>query len=329
MMARLPPEAAELAGHAVPLERVGAADGAMGEGVAVYDKVYYSIRLELSVSPLAAAGVQWVLDSAASSSLLTPAAARLLDARATGVTATADTASAVGASGLTQVDLGEARLPGGLECGRLAPVVMDLPVAGPCGLLGLDFLTRHDVDLRIRPVAPCAIFHPAGSTTRGEGCDAEGLACLSCARLPSGLLTTRVRLCPAGSGGAAGGGGTVAAIVDLGSPLTLVNWAAARSVGLSEGDARVRTTNDVIAGASGEPVRIAEARLTLELDDGTLREDVVVNIADLPIFSAVGLPRAAAVLGLDSLAPSAEAEAGSRLVLATSEAKLWVERAGQ
>ena len=46
LLEQCPPEAAG-AGHAVPLEKVTAADGAMGSGVDVYDKIYYSVRLEL------------------------------------------------------------------------------------------------------------------------------------------------------------------------------------------------------------------------------------------------------------------------------------------
>ena len=96
-------------------------------------------------------------------------------------------------------------------------------------------------------------------------------------------------------------------------------------------DPRVRLTDDVIAGASGEPVRVSEARLTVELGGGARRENVLVNIADLPVFAAIGMPGAAAVLGLDSLAPRAESEAevaGSRLVLAACDARVWVEATG-
>ena len=321
-------------GHAVPLDRVGAADGAMGSGVAVYDKVYYSISLELS-SP-AASRVRWVIDSAASNSLITPGAADLLGAQGTGVTATADTASSTGAGGFRQVNLGVASLAGGLESGPLQPVVMELPVAGDCGLLGLDFLSRYDVDLRLRPSTPCAIFHAAGSTSNGA-VDTSGLSELRCGRLASGLLTTDVTL----SSGALsaqrpdlvrkmrmlndGYGVPVQAILDLGSTVTLINWAAAAKAGLNADDPRVQQTDDVIAGASGEPVRVAEARLTLELDGGARRENVLVNIADLPIFAAVGLPGAAAVLGLDSLAARAEEAEGSRIILAARDAKAWVE----
>ena len=335
LLSKCAPEASAAGGYAVPLERVTAADGAMGGGVAVYDKIYYSIGLELSAP--GAARVRWVLDSAASNSLIAPGAADLLGAQDTGVTATADTASSTGASGFRQVDLGVASLAGGLESGPLQPVVMELPVAGDCGLLGLDFLSRYDVDLRLRPSAPCAIFHDAGSAANGA-VETSGLSALRCGRLASGLLVTSVTL----SSGAPsaqrpdpvretamrndGDGAPVQAIIDLGSPVTLVNWAAAATAGLfSADDPRVRQTGDVIAGASGEPVRVAEATLTLELGGGVRRENVLVNIADLPVFAAVGLPGAAAVLGLDSLAPRAEEAAGSRLVLAARDATAWVE----
>ena len=168
---------------------------------------------------------------------------------------------------------------------------------------------------------PCAVFHAPGSTASGE-LATDGLCLLECARLASGLLTTGARLQPNG-----GEGGAVRAIVDLGSTVTLINWAAAQAAGLQrEGDARVRQTDDVIAGASGEPVRVAEARMTIELGGGARREGVLVNIADLPVFAAVGLPGPASVLGLDSLAPNAEAAGeGSRVVLGVSAGRVWIE----
>ena len=238
LLSQCPPEASASVGHAVPLERISAADGAMGSGVRVSDKIYYSIKLELSTP--AADRVRWVLDSAASNSLITPAAADVLGARATGVTATADTASTTAASGFRQVDLGSASLAGGPAggCGPLQPVVMELPVPGECGLLGLDFLSRYDVDLRLRAAAPCAVFHDAGSTARGDVA-VDGLSELECGRLASGLLTTAVSLTSdalaaerpdlvrkmALIGEAPGQKGRVSAIVDLGSTVTLIHWA--------------------------------------------------------------------------------------------------------
>lgn len=108
--------------------------------------------------------------------------------------------------------------------------------------------------------------------------------------------------------------------------VTLINWAAAAKAGLNADDPRVRQTEDVVAGASGRPVRVAEARLTIALGGGARRKDVLVNIADLPVFAAVGLPGAACVLGLDTLAPSAaEDGGGSRVVLAAKNARVWIE----
>mmetsp|Transcript_61929 Transcript_61929/g.170176 ORF Transcript_61929/g.170176 Transcript_61929/m.170176 type:complete len:98 (+) Transcript_61929:1-294(+) len=95
-------------------------------------------------------------------------------------------------------------------------------------------------------------------------------------------------------------------------------------MGMRREDPRVRLTDDVIAGASGDPIRVSEARLTLDAG-GARRAALLVNIADLPVFSAIGLPGAAAVLGLDALAPSAELESGSRVLLAARDMRVWVE----
>ena len=148
-----------------------------------------------------------------------------------------------------------------------------------------------------------------------------------CSRLPSGLLAASARLTPEGLS-SEHEGTAVQAVVDLGSSLTLCTWAAAEAIGLRrQGDPRARLTDDVIAGATGEPVRVWEARLTVELG-GVRREDMLVNIADLPIFGAIGLPAAAAVIGLDTLAPRADGgaeEQGSRVVLAARDGRVWLE----
>ena len=102
------PEAATTAGHPIPLEQCTAAQGGMGAGVSVTDKSYFGLRLELSKSS-DADRVLWVLDSAASHSLVTPGAAAKLGAQSTGVTATASSATSVD-GGFKQVDLGNAAL---------------------------------------------------------------------------------------------------------------------------------------------------------------------------------------------------------------------------
>ena len=71
---RVAPEAAGT-GHCVPLELASARAGAMGAGVSVDSKSYYGLRFD------ECDGVLWLIDSAASNSVLSPAAADLLNAQ--------------------------------------------------------------------------------------------------------------------------------------------------------------------------------------------------------------------------------------------------------
>ncbi len=318
------------AGHAVALEYLTAAQGAMGAGVMVDSKRYFGIRLSVPRSPPSAdTQVLWLLDSAASNSLLTPAASSLLGARATGVRATSDTATSVGVGGFQQVDLGKVELVGGLACGVLMPVVLDLPISTPVGggevgLLGLDFLSRFDIELLLRP-SPYAVFHPPGTAGRADGAiRTAGMTKLSTSRLPSGLLATRVRL-----GADASKAAEVQAVVDLGSSCTVCNEAAAAAAGFDVrgGDPRLVLTDQFIAGATGEPVRVREATFQLGLGEGAESRETArtLGVAELPVFAAIGLPGPAVVLGIDTLAPAAEEERGSRVVLAARDGTVWVD----
>ena len=330
------PEALE-PGHAVPLFTATAADGAMGAGVTVDTKVYYGLRLALSgvADQQAADRVLWVLDSAASHSLLTPSAATLLDASKTGVRATANTATSGTMGGFEQAELGWGCLSGDGPAAPLRPVIMPLPLPGEAGLLGLDWLARFDVDLRLRQARPCAVVYPAGELDDTLTESADDMTRLECRRLPSGLLVTDVVIDAEGEGAAPkettplGLPTRAAAVIDLGSPLTVCNWAAATAAGFRrEGDPRVAATDQVIAGATGEPLVVHEAKATVQwvaADGRASRRSLLLHVADLPVFEAIGLGGAAMVAGLDCLAPSAAGEAGSRLVLAAGRDALWVE----
>ena len=73
---------------------------------------------------------------------------------------------------------------------------------------------------------------------------------------------------------------------------------------------------------------VHEAKATVQwvaADGRASRRSLLLHVADLPVFEAIGLGGAAMVAGLDCLAPSAAGEAGSRLVLAAGRDALWVE----
>uniref|UniRef100_A0A7S4B403 Peptidase A2 domain-containing protein n=1 Tax=Chrysotila carterae TaxID=13221 RepID=A0A7S4B403_CHRCT len=183
-------------GHAVPLTRLGASRGAMGAGVVVDEsKCFWAVRLETEVAAADASPLLFVLDSAASHSLISTDAARALGASATGVTATSATATAdTRQQGLSQVDLGKVRLSDGFECGALQPVVMDVPVAA-AGLLGLDFLSRFDIELVLERAMPRAVFHPKGTARSADSGITRGMSCLKGRRLPrSGLIVVPLRM---------------------------------------------------------------------------------------------------------------------------------------
>ena len=319
------PEAATTAGHPIPLEQCTAAQGGMGAGVSVTDKSYFGLRLELSKSS-DADRVLWVLDSAASHSLVTPGAASKLGAQSTGVTATASSATSVD-GGFKQVDLGSAALAGGLALGTIKPVVMDLPISAPragdaVGLLGLDVLSRCDVELFLRPDRPLAVVYEAGAAAAGA-IDLDGMARLQCRRLPSGLLATTAQVT-----GGRPQTSPVDAIIDLGSSTTVCNYAVLDAAGIPRDADRVQQTDTVIAGQTGEPIRVAEAPLDLYLGDGgaARRTAPDVSIADLPIFATLGVRGPAMVLGLDCLAaPKAGANYGARVVLSARDGLVWLE----
>ena len=99
------PEAAGV-GHCVPLELLRAMDGAMGKGISVDAKRYAGIRFaSADDAAVADSRLLMILDSAASNSLITPAASRLLGARPTGIRATADTGTATGLVGFEQANV--------------------------------------------------------------------------------------------------------------------------------------------------------------------------------------------------------------------------------
>mmetsp|Transcript_20274 Transcript_20274/g.65786 ORF Transcript_20274/g.65786 Transcript_20274/m.65786 type:complete len:94 (-) Transcript_20274:244-525(-) len=91
------------------------------------------------------------------------------------------------------------------------------------------------------------------------------------------------------------------------------------------GDSRLNMGDQVIAGASGEAVRVSEARIAISCG-GMKARQVAVCIADLPIFGAIGLNGPAMVLGLDALAPNSAKQKGSRVVLSAAADAVWVEQ---
>lgn len=294
----------------LPISAHGTKQGYGGVMTAADEKLYRGFDVQL---PDLGMQIPFVVDTASSSSLISPALASRLNRDSTGATVTASTATG-GLAGLTQVSLGRAGI-GGVPCGPLQPVVMELPLADDerVGLLGLDVLSRLDVDLRFADGV--AFAYPLGgfaaSAAAGQG---SRLRAVRCRQGAAGLLACEVRLSTPSCEGV-----VITAIVDSGSPTTLANWAAAEAAGISRASARLSDTAAVV-GVSGEPIRIAEAGATVRLgDDGSgAARSVVLSIGDLPIFAALGKGTSPAIIvGLDVIG-------NDRLALSVGTGTMWV-----
>ena len=272
----------------------------MGAGVSVTDKSYFGLRLELSKSS-DADRVLWVLDSAASHSLVTPRrrrqAGRAVDRR--------HRDGVVGLSvdgGFKQVDLGDAALAGSAALGTIKPVVLNFPSRRRARRRGGAARAGRAVALRRRALS--AAGAAAGGRLRGRR------------HPPARSISTAWRACSAGGSrracwrrprrSPAGRPPTspVDAIIDLGSSTTVCNYAVLDAAGIPRDADRVKQTDTVVAGQTGEPIRVAEAPLDLFLGDGGAATMTTpdVSIADLPIFGTLGVRGPAMVLGLDCLA---------------------------
>lgn len=256
----------------------------------------------LRVTTAGGATLCFVLDTAASTSIVLPAVAARLRLPRTGVTA----GSGVSGTGRTaetyQVALGELRsVPGGelLVPNQLA-VVLDLPTGdGTDGLLGLDFCSAFDA-LELVWSPPAVTLHARGSFTAASwAATAKGLSECLLSPVSGGLLALRV--IPAGSRV------ELLAIVDTGAAFTTINCAAAAALGL-RGEDTAQTT--WVTGLGGRPLAVRTAERDLQLEGVVSTAGAAAApigsvrplIGDLPAFAQFGLGASpACILGLDAI----------------------------
>ena len=324
---------------------------------------YWAIALEIPDAPNGWASFTFVIDSAASGTVITPEAAAALGVSPSllGMAVRANVITGTGAqpeTGMRLVDLGRVQI-GGIDVGRLQPIVMELPVKA-AGLLGLDFLRRFDVEMRLHGETPNAVLHTAGAAAAGQ-LETSGLTPVTGEmRPPTNLLVVKVRLRKTpppqvadmieeiadfgiglarsffGLGEKKKGEAPAAqeavmsapvdAIVDLGSSETILNWAALATVGLKKGDKGVYESFKAVAGASGEQIRVHEVQLELLCGSPPVSRSVRLSVADLPAFKGLGHPasKPMVLLGLNVLAPANNV--ATRMVLATNDQTIWLQR---
>ncbi|CAM9141149.1 unnamed protein product [Discosporangium mesarthrocarpum] len=314
------------AGIVVPMTRLRPSQGSLGASISVDQKDYFCIRLDLPDAPNGLATELFMLDTAATNSLLTPRASERLGARRTGVTATA-AAGTSGVAGLFQVSLGEVQLAG-QTCGKLEPVVMELPVnkvdeggavGEVVGILGMDFMTRFDVQVDFR--GGDVTFAPPGAAMNGQ-LDTGGMTEIigdTQANFFIVQVGLRIDGQPAGR--------PVPALVDLGSAFTIANWNACETAGLGPRDPLVRYTGQMVAGASApgqqyNSVEVGEAMVGLTIAVGGENRRLPprnIMVGNLPGVQAIGINGPVVILGSDVLKLGK-----GRMVMSSYSRRMWL-----
>ena len=159
------------------------------------------------------------------------------------------------------------------------------PIAG---ILGRNFLDGHVVELDLAR-GRLRLFLPASAPELPD--DAFPFERFE----PVGLIRLTARLSP--------GDAPVTAVFDLGAGRSVMSWSAARAAGFRPDDPRVRPVREGLLGADATALDAVEVSLEA-VEIGPVRFDRPgVLVADLPVFGALGLSDAPAmVLGLDLLA---------------------------
>lgn len=160
------------------------------------------------------------------------------------------------------------------------------------GILGNDVLSRFD--LRFDVPAGQLTLAPPGSSTSTAGCLANAVTeragpLRHFAFVPARIATTD-------------GVVDVTAVVDTGASQTILNPAAARALGLVEGDPRLRVRKDGTRGLTNVEVKTWLYDLPgFSIGDWTAGA-LEVRVTDLPVFASLGQKeRPAMILGVDAL----------------------------
>jgi predicted aspartyl protease len=262
-------------------------------GGAAVTEVPLKMMGSYAVLPVSVAGSEpllFILDTAAGGSVISPAtrAALAIDESQ----ARFDTiVGAGGRSEMESVPLAALRV-GDFTVEDLRAVVIDLskfqrsPSTPYAGILGQDFLKRFDVEIDL----PAERLRLHRNTNQRPSFDA-GPPVRSLSEEVGWLVFDAMLE-----------GRPVRALLDSGAPRTIVNWHAARAIGLSENSARVRKRDRPTGGLG------AHEAATFDLDASALIVGSAdfgpspVRIADLDVFTALGMgEKRGMIAGVDLL----------------------------
>jgi predicted aspartyl protease len=253
-----------------------------------------ALRLEAGrlVVPVEVDGVdslRFILDTAAESSAITAEVAERLGPDASRV----HRMRVLGAGGariMTSLSLRTLAL-GGATVHGVRAIVIDgrmLDANGRYdGLLGNDVLRRYDVVIDA-PGGVLRLYEPGSAAAAGA------------------LLPVSLPMKPGREGfvsfDATIGGSPVHAILDSGTPVSLLNWRAAALAGISRETRGLRERPGGTAGIDGVSTATHEHRLEGVSFGGAPFQALTLRIADLPLFRVAGAASSPAMLvGVDLL----------------------------
>ena len=240
------------------------------------------------ISPVLVNGagpLDFVLDTCASSSVLAPGTAARLGLAPVGGQAEIHGASGVGGGALFRLDRIE------LDGRTSGPMtVVSLPAQpGPppawAGVIGVDMLSRYVAEFDV-PGGRFRLLDPAIDLA-ADGAWRQLPFMLNAARFPvlQGTLDGR----------------PLHVLLDTGARRTLINWAAARQLGLVPGDPSLAVA-EPIGGATAQRTPAAKRGFATIVIGGFAIPAGEITIADLPVFGPLGWSdQPAMILGMDKM----------------------------
>ncbi len=231
---------------------------------------------------------RFVIDTAASSTTIMPK----LRAEMTGLVAKLSDDPVDGAAGRVDVERTVVKQVGVAGHSFRSPELMLLP-PGPTDHLGIDGILGADIiaDFVVELDMPGRRWRMASKVEAGmlEGLSAAVPFVLDDMRAPR--LVIRLN------------GVEVPAILDTGARGTIVNWAAAKAIGLSPESPGLAKASD-IKGATNHAMPSVEAAIDALMIGEAKVEGRKIRVADLPIFRVLGFTpeQPAVILGIDMFA---------------------------
>jgi predicted aspartyl protease len=164
---------------------------------------------------------------------------------------------------------------------------LDEPVAG---ILGRNFLARHDLEIDF--VGRKLLLHGSDGVETGN-VDVSAMAASEYGNMVGGLIGIEVSI---------DGGEAFPAVLDLGAARSVMNWHAARAVGLSRNSKALADSPEALLGADNTPIETKFITFETIAVGAAKIAKPTVYIADLVVFQTLGVADGPAmVFGVDML----------------------------